>query len=58
MIQQKNGENSIISDDKQQMYLKRLHLTLNKLSQLDGGEYVMLHNPKKPFEVEIYQLCM
>lgn len=54
MIQQKIP---IISDDQQQMYLQRLCLTLDKLSQLDGGEYIMLHNPKKPFQIEIYQLC-
>lgn len=58
MIQQKNSENNFISDDQQQMYLQRLYLTLDKLSQLDKGEYVMLHNPKKPFQVEIYQSCV
>lgn len=55
MVHQKNHT---ISDDQQQMYLQRLCHTLDKLSQLDGGEYIMLHNPKKPFQVKIYQLCM
>lgn len=39
-----------------QMRLQRLYITLEKLLQLDTGEYVLLHNPKKPFQVEVYQL--
>lgn len=39
-----------------QMRLQRLYMTLEKISQLDKGEYVLLHNPKKPFQVEVYQL--
>ncbi|XP_025425073.1 uncharacterized protein LOC112693992 isoform X2 [Sipha flava] len=38
------------------MRLQRLYITLDKLSKLDTGEYVLLHNPKKPFQVEVYQL--
>lgn len=39
-----------------QMRLQRLYKTLEKLSQLDIGEYVLLHKPKNPFQVEVYQL--
>lgn len=54
MIKQKNIESTNL-EDKKQTYLQRLYLTLDKLTQLDAGEYVMLHNPKKPFQVELYQ---
>lgn len=47
----------LISEEKKQMYLQRLYLTLDTFSQLDQGEYVMLHNPKKPFQVDVYQSC-
>lgn len=46
--------NNSVSDIKKQMYLQRLYTTLDKLSQLDKGEYIMLHNPKKPYQVELY----
>jgi len=55
MIKQKFFEDSLLSDNQKQTYLHRLYLTLQKLSQLDEGKYVMLHNPKKPFQVELYQ---
>lgn len=55
MVKQKFFDDSLISDDQKQVCLKRLYLTLQKLSQLDEGKYVMLHNPKKPFQVELYQ---
>lgn len=59
MNKQKNVESSnLISDDKKQMYLQRLYLTIEKFSQLDKGEYVMLHNPKNPFQNEVYQSSM
>jgi len=56
MIKRKFFDDNLISDNQKQVYLQRLYLTLHKLSQLDGGKYVMLHNPKKPFQVELYQL--
>ncbi|XP_015370182.1 PREDICTED: uncharacterized protein LOC107166134 isoform X3 [Diuraphis noxia] len=46
---------SISSKGKDQIYLQRLYITVDKLSQLDKGEYVLLHNPKKPFHVDVYQ---
>jgi len=46
---------SITSNGKNQMYLQRLYITLDKLTQLDKGEYVLLHNPKKPFHIDVYQ---
>lgn len=46
---------TFISDEKKQMHLQRLHQTIDKLTQLDEGEYFMLHNPKSPFEVNLYQ---
>lgn len=55
MIKQKHVESSVNFDKKKQVCLQRLYLTLDKLSQLDKGEYVMLHNPKKSFQVELYQ---
>ncbi|XP_050428665.1 uncharacterized protein LOC126838350 [Adelges cooleyi] len=42
-------------DEKKQSYLLRLLLMFEKLKQLDEGDYVLLHNPKKPFQIEIYQ---
>lgn len=54
MVKQKNFD-SINLENEKQMYFQRLYLTLDKLDQLDAGEYVMLHNPKKPFQVELYQ---
>lgn len=58
MIKQKNVESNVNLDKKKQVCLQRLYLTLDKLTQLDKGEYVMLHNPKKPFQVELYQSSM
>lgn len=59
MIKQKNVQSAnLISDDKKRMYLQRLYLTLDKFSQLDKGKYVMLHNPKNPYQNEIYQPSM
>jgi len=46
---------SLSSNGKDQMYLQRLYLTIDKLTQLGKGEYVLLHNPKKPFLVDLYQ---
>lgn len=46
---------NLSSNGKDQMYLQRLYLTLDKLTQLGQGEYVLLHNPKKPFHVDLYQ---
>lgn len=46
---------SLNSNGKDQKYLQRLYLTLDKLTQLGKGEYVLLHNPKKPFHVDLYQ---
>lgn len=55
MIKKKNVESNSYLDEKKQVCLQRLYLTLDKLKQLDRGEYVMLHNPKKPLQVELYQ---
>jgi hypothetical protein len=49
---------SLSSNGKDQKYLQRLYLTLDKLTQLGKGEYVLLHNPKKPFHVDLYQSSM
>lgn len=46
---------SLSSNGKDQIYLQRLYLTIDKLTQLGKGEYVLLHNPKKPFHVDLYQ---
>ncbi|CAI6363938.1 unnamed protein product [Macrosiphum euphorbiae] len=46
---------SLSSNGLDQIYLQRLYLTLEKLTQLGKGEYVLLHNPKKPFHVDVYQ---
>ncbi|CAH1736126.1 unnamed protein product [Aphis gossypii] len=46
---------SLNSNGKDQKYLQRLNLTLDKLTQLGKGEYVLLHNPKKTFHVDLYQ---
>lgn len=56
MIRPKNMmSNELITETKKQMYLQRLYTTIDKFTQIDKGEYVMLHNPKKPFQVELYQ---
>ncbi|XP_025200311.1 uncharacterized protein LOC112598152 [Melanaphis sacchari] len=49
---------SVSSNGNDQKYLQRLYLTLDKLTQLSKGEYVLLHNPKKPFHVDLYQSSM
>lgn len=55
MIKKNNPIEDLISDANKQMYLQRLYQTLDKCLQLDEGQYMMLHNPKKPFEIELFQ---
>lgn len=54
MIKKENTIENLISDVNKQMYLQRLYQTLDKCSQLEKGQYMMLHNPKKPFEIELF----
>lgn len=57
MIKRNKTIDDLISEENKQMYFQRLYLTLETFGQLDRGEYVMLHNPKKPFQVDVYQSC-
>ncbi|XP_050529480.1 uncharacterized protein LOC126899028 isoform X2 [Daktulosphaira vitifoliae] len=57
MLKEKTADTiSIKLDEIKHTLLQRLVWTFEKLKQLDVGEYVLLHNPKKPFFIEIYQL--
>jgi len=56
MIKQKYFKNNnFLSDDIKQKLLHRLYLTIDKLSQFDRGDYLLLHNPRKKLQIEIYK---
>ncbi|VVC29676.1 Hypothetical protein CINCED_3A005278 [Cinara cedri] len=54
MIKKENRVDDLLSDTTKQIYFQRLYQTLDKCLQLDEGRYMMLHNPKKPFEIELF----
>lgn len=59
MVKPKSGKNKDeFPDDKKQLYLQRLYRTIDRCTQLNKGDYIMFHNPKKSSQVELHQANM
>lgn len=59
MVKSKDvNDKDAFPDDKKQIYLQRLYRTIDRCTQLNKGDYIMFHNPKKSSQVELHQKNM